>query len=202
MKMLHREIMLSSTYQLSYGHKEANAKKDSGNRLLWRANLRRLDAEQLRDSLLFVSGILDERAVGGPSLFISDPKNKKRSVYGKVTWQGGARVLQLFDFPDPNRSTDQRSSTNVPLQGLFFLNSDVIWQHAGMVTLRLGAESDAPSRVRNAYRILYGRQPTQSELDDAMEFLAAAQDGSGPDTSAFQQLAQALLISGEFLYLN
>ena len=202
MKAVHREIMLSATYQLSYGHAVPNATEDPDNRLLWRANLRRLDAEQLRDSLLSVSGILDERVGGGPSPGINDPNNKQRTVYGKVTRRGGARLLQLFDFPDPNMSSDQRRSTNVPLQGLFFINSDLIWKHAGLVTSRLGSEQDDTSRIKKAYRLLYGRQPSESEIQDALEFLAAAEKRSGPDKPVFQQLTQAMLISGEFNYIN
>jgi hypothetical protein len=203
MKTLHREIMLSATYQLGYGHTESNALADPDNRLLWRANLRRLDAEQLRDSLLFVSGILDERVSGGPSAAINDPNNKKRTVYGKVTRTGGAQLLQLFDFPDPNMLRDQRNSTNVPLQGLFLINSDLIWKHAGMVTSRLGAEDeDDTKKIRKAYQMLYGRQPGESEIQAALEFLAAARKGSGPEKPVFQQLTQALLISGEFNYIN
>ena len=76
MKALSREIMLSSTYQLSYGTAEPNQTSDPDNHLLWRANLRRLDSEELRDSLLFVAGTLDER-LGGPGQSLNQPVNKK-----------------------------------------------------------------------------------------------------------------------------
>src|SRR5207249_4035443 len=105
-------------------------------------NLRRLDAEQLRDSILFFAATLDERVAGGPSKSISQPDNKKRTVYAKVTRGGANRLLQLFDFPDPNISIDQRSSTNVALQGLFYMNSDLMWQHAELVASRFGSNDD------------------------------------------------------------
>src|SRR4051794_18343799 len=125
LKSLHREIMLSAVYQLSTEITEANQAADPDNKLFWRANLRRLDAESIRDSLLFVSGTLDER-VGGPPQELNSSNNKKRTVYARIPRGGPSGVLRLFDFPDPTLSGDQRSVTNVPLQGLFLLNSDLV----------------------------------------------------------------------------
>ena len=170
---------------------------------LWRANLRRLDAEQLRDSILFLAGTLDERTKGGPSQSIGNPNNKKRTVYAKVTRGGTNRLLQLFDFPDPNISIDQRSATNVALQGLFFMNSDMMWNHAGLVASRLGSDEDkVGGAVSKAYRLLYGRQATDSEIQDALEFLKAAEKDSGDKKLAWQQFTQAMMSSGEFTYIN
>jgi hypothetical protein len=202
MKALHREIMLSATYQLSYGSAEPNAAVDQDNRLLWRANLRRLDAEQLRDSLLFVAGTLDER-LGGPSQSLNQPGNKKRTVYSTIARSGPNRLLGLFDFPDPTISVDQRGNTNVPLQGLFFINSDLIWNHAGLVAGRLGSnEEDQLVKIEKAYRLVYGRQPSKPEIEDAVQFLAAAEKDTGGRKNAWQQFAQALISSGEFNYIN
>jgi hypothetical protein len=200
MKTLHREIMLSSTYQLSYGTAEPNATADPDNRLLWRANLRRLDSEELRDSLLFVAGTLDER-LGGPGQSLNQPGNKKRTVYGRISRSAPNRVLALFDFPDPNVSLDQRSATNVPQQGLFFMNSDLMWQEAGLVAARLGADEDA-ARIQKAYRLLFGRPPSTEEVQDALQFLSAAGKDSSGERPAWQQFTQALLSSGEFNYIN
>ena len=82
-KALHREIVLSATYQLSAQYSEINFAQDPDNRLLWRFNRRRLDAEALRDSLLFASGNLD-LMVGGPSVELTD-ESRRRTVYGKVS---------------------------------------------------------------------------------------------------------------------
>ena len=127
-KALHREIMRSAVYQLSADHQAAAFAKDSGNRLYWRANRHRMSAEQIRDSVLFVSGALDER-LGGPSLALT-PLGDRRTVYGKVSRYKLDEFLQLFDFPSPSQTAEQRFSTNVPLQRLFFMNSDFIQQHA------------------------------------------------------------------------
>jgi mono/diheme cytochrome c family protein len=195
-KRLHREIMLSSVYQLSAGRIPANQTLDPDNQLLWRAHFRRLEAEAIRDSLLFVSGALDER-VGGPPEELNDAASKKRTVYARIRRTGGEGILGLFDFPDPALSGDQRSVTNVPLQGLFFLNSDLVWREAGRLAERLqaGPAADDPARIHRAYRLLYGRNASEAELRRGLAFLRS----EGAD---WQQYAQVLLSSGEFLYLN
>jgi hypothetical protein len=110
-------------------------------------------------------------------------------------------VLALFDFPDPNVSLDQRSATNVPQQGLFFMNSDLMWQEAGLVAARLGADEDA-ARIQKAYRLLFGRAASTDEVQDALQFLSAAGKDSSGEKPAWQQFTQALLSSGEFNYIN
>jgi len=137
-KAMHREIMLSSTYQLAYAHSEANEAADPDNRLLWRANFRRLEVEALRDSLLFVTGNLDER-VGGPPQELPSANMKKRTIYGRAA-RSPYSLLTLFDYPDPNITSEQREVTNVPLQGLFFMNSDLIQRTADALLARLGTQ--------------------------------------------------------------
>ncbi len=200
LKALHREIMLSAAYQVSAEQIAANAAADPDNRLFWRANLRRLDAESVRDTLLFAAGSLDER-VGGDPQELTNGENKKRTVYGRVRRGGPDRMLTLFDFTDPNLSGDQRGATNVPLQGLFFLNSDLVWRQAELLDKRLGADDDA-ARIHKAYRILYGRPASAAELQRGLRFLADAKSLSGGGASAWQQYAQVLLSSGELLYVN
>jgi mono/diheme cytochrome c family protein len=195
MKAIHREIMLSAAYQLSFAYSEKNSAIDPDNKYLWRANLRRLDAEELRDTLLFASGTLDERT-GGPPQDLNSANNKKRTIYGRIARGGPNRMLLLFDFPDPNITGDQRGITNVPLQGLFFMNSDLVWRQAGLFIKRLGnAESDE-AKIKDAYRLLYGRDATQTEIQRGLRFLHQA----GQD--AWQQYAQALLSAGETTYIN
>jgi hypothetical protein len=204
-KAMHREIMLSATYQLSSESVEAAVAADPENRLLWRAPMRRLDAEEIRDSLLFVAGALDE-TVGGPPLELSSPANHRRTVYARIrradytctSGTGGVdRMLQLFDFADPASSVDQRTTTNVPLQGLFFLNSNLVMSTAEQVDRRLAAGGgDDAARIQRAYRLLVGRPAKESEVRLGMEFLR----GAGP--ARWAQYVQVLLSSGSFYYVN
>jgi hypothetical protein len=168
-KKLHREMMLSAVYQLSSADHAANFEKDSGNRYYWRANRRRLDAEQLRDSLLFVSGALDPK-VGGPSADLT-PGYTRRTLYGKVSRFRLDEYLQLFDFPSPNLSAEKRFTTNVPLQRLFLMNSDFAQQQSELLARRVEEEADAATSIRKAYRIVYGRAASDAEVEAGMAFL-------------------------------
>ena len=204
-KALQREIMLSATYQLSSRNVEANEAVDPENRLLWRGPLQRLEAEEIRDSLLFVAGALDE-TMGGPALELRSEANRRRTVYARIrradytctSGTGGVdRMLQLFDFADPASSVDQRSNTNVPLQGLFFLNSDLVMNQADLVAKRLATSGgDDKERIQNAYRLLFGRPAKDTEVRLGLEFL------NGAGTSAWQQYTQVLLSSPSFYYVN
>ena len=109
-KQLHREIMLSATYQLGTDNHPGNSEVDADNRYLWRMNRRRLDVEAWRDALLHVSGRLDAR-LEGPSTMLSDPKNVRRTVYAKISRHELDSLLRLFDFPDANITSAKRSET-------------------------------------------------------------------------------------------
>jgi hypothetical protein len=194
LKKLHREMMLTSAYALSAQTDEAGYAADPENRLLWRANRRRLDVESLRDSLLFVSGNIDLKA-GGPALEFG-PDNHRRTVYGYVSRRRLDPVLALFDFPNPVATSEQRLPTLVPLQKLFFMNSDFVMEQSKSLAKKLAQLSgDDNARVANAYRLLFQRPPTQTERTLALEFLRASQD-------AWPQYTQVLLSSNEFSYLN
>jgi mono/diheme cytochrome c family protein len=169
LKALHREIMLSATYQLSADHDVAAFAKDGGNRLYWRASRRRLSAEQIRDSVLRVSGALDLR-LGGPSVALT-PLADRRTVYGRVSRYKLDEFLQLFDFPSPSQTSEQRFATNVPLQRLFFMNSDFMQQHAEKVAEKVADEPDDAARIHKVYRLIFGRAPTTAEIDAGREFL-------------------------------
>ncbi|MBY0505668.1 MAG: DUF1553 domain-containing protein [Bryobacteraceae bacterium] len=184
-KALHREIMLSATYQLSATKVTANLDTDPDNRLLWRANVRRLDAESLRDSLLAVTGELDLTA-GGPPVRLQDPGNQRRSVYGFISRRKLDGSLSLFDFPNPNLTADKRSATITPPQQLFLLNGDFAMDRAA----KLARTPD----VKQLYRAVLGRAPAESELKLAQQFLA----GGG----TWAQYAQALLNTNEFVLIN
>ena len=121
----------------------AAAEKDSGNRLYWRANRRRMTAEQIRDSTLAVSGAIDLK-MGGPSEELT-PDFNRRTIYGKVSRYKLDQYLQLFDFPAATISAEQRFTTSVPLQRLFFMNSDFMQQQGELLARRVAANE--PTRA-------------------------------------------------------
>ncbi|HMD48887.1 MAG TPA: DUF1553 domain-containing protein, partial [Bryobacteraceae bacterium] len=169
-KKLHREIMLSSVYQLSDDNVAANYEKDPDNRLYWRANRRRMDSEEIRDAILAVAGDLDTK-IGGPSAPLT-PDFERRTVYGKVSRYRLDEYLQLFDFPSPNLSAEKRFATNVPLQRLFFMNSDFVQQQAELLARKIEEETDNTARIQKAYRMIFGRAATPDEVKVGLDYLA------------------------------
>jgi hypothetical protein len=169
-KQLHRDIMLSAVYQLGTEYSKANFDKDSGNRLYWRADRHRMTAEQIRDSLLEVSGALDLK-MGGPSTPLS-PSFERRTIYGKVSRYKLDDYLQLFDFPSPNLSAEKRFTTSVPLQRLFLMNSDFMQQQGELVARRAANEPDTTARIQKVYRLVFGRPATAEELKAGLAFLS------------------------------
>ncbi len=188
-KRLHREIMLSAVYGLSSEDIPANNAVDPDDRLLWRASWQRMDAETLRDSLLFVAGNLDLQA-GGPPAALED-KNKRRAVYGFVSRRKLDSMLALFDFPNPNNTSEQRVVTNVPLQRLYMMNSSFVEDQAAGLAKRLSGSED--QRVKQAYRTVYGREPSAEELQLGLAFVKK---------SNWNEYARVLLNSNEFEWVN
>lgn len=170
-KSLHREIMLSAVYQLGDDDSKENTEKDPANRFYWRANRHRMDAEQIRDSVLAAAGSLD-RKMAGPSETLT-PDFTRRTVYGKVSRYRLDDYLQLFDFPSPNISAEKRFTTTVPLQRLFFMNSDFVQQQAEVLAQAIAPEADNTARIRKAYRMVFGREATPEEVKLGLEYLRA-----------------------------
>jgi len=195
-KAMHREMVLSATYALSAESSQQNSAIDSDNRLLWRVNRRKLDAEALRDSLLFVSGRLD-LTMGGEAARLTDEKNLRRTVYGFVSRAKLDGTLSLFDFPDPNFTSEGRITTDTPLQRLYFLNSEFVINQARALASRLerAHPAGAEMRIREAYRLLFQRAPALDEVQAGLKFL-----GSGPNK--WPQYTQALMSSNEFVVVN
>jgi mono/diheme cytochrome c family protein len=188
-KRIHREIMLSAVYALSSQDIPANTAVDPDDRLLWRANWQRMDAETLRDSLLFVAGNLDLQAGGAPAAL--DDKNKRRAVYGFVSRRKLDSMLALFDFPNPNSTSEQRVVTNVPLQRLYMMNSNFVEEQAAGLAKRLsGSDTD---RLKQVYRTVYGRDPSAEELQLGLAFVKK---------SSWNEYARVLLNSNEFEWVN
>ncbi len=191
-KAIHREIVLSATYQQGTVDNAAFAVKDPDNRLLWKANRKRLNAEALRDSLLFAAGTLDESPAGRATPI--DDKNYKRTLYGYVSRKKLDNMLALFDFPNPNQTSEQRVATNVPLQRLFLLNSTMVMDSAKQMVKRLEKVPE-PQRIAEAYRLLFGRAPEAAEQQLGQSYVARGGD-------AWPEYLQVLMSSNEFLYVN
>jgi hypothetical protein len=195
-KTLHREILLTDVYRRSSQHIAANQETDGENKLLWRANRRRLDVEGLRDSLLYVAGRLVETP-GGPPRGWATEKEYGRTVYRFVSRRSLDPRLGLFDFPNPNQTSERRVDTNTPLQGLFFYNSELVMEMAEALAARIALEAgdDPRARIERAYRLLFGRTSTSEETSLALGFL----DKSG---GAWPRLAHVWLSSNEFRYVD
>jgi hypothetical protein len=201
-KWLHREIMLSATYQQSSGMNPQGQADDPDNRLLWRMNRRRLEVEAWRDAMLAVAGILDLK-LGGPPMDLGDPKNRRRTIYGTVKRRELNDLLRLHDFPDPTIHSPNRLTTTTPLQQLFVLNSPFMRQQAAALVRRLKSEvpQGAEGRIRRAYELLFGRLPTRGQVQLAMEFLQA-RPGDTISDELWEQYAHVLLGGNEFLYVD
>ena len=201
-KSIHREIMLSATWQLSTQPNEANSQIDADNRYLWQMSRRRLDVEAWRDALLDVSGRLD-RSFGGLSTNLADANNARRTVYAKVSRHNLDSLLRLFDFPDANITSSKRTETTVPQQQLFVLNSPFMIAQAKAFSTRLHKEApeNDESRIKLAFRLAYGRPPEDIEVELGKSFVSIERDPESK-LSRWESYAQVLLGSNEFMYLD
>ena len=226
-KSLHRRIMLSSTYQQRSDLRPAELERDPENRLLWRFNRQRLDFEAMRDSLLAVSGALDP-TIGGPATAITEPPfSARRTIYGFIDRQNLDGLYRAFDFAVPDATSPRRFVTTVPQQALFLMNSPFLHEQsrrlAAVVVANDGQadsstnSADPADGVRKLYLRALGRQPAADELTLGIEFLqrqTAANateldkwkglpSGNGkPLLSAWEQLAQVLLLTNEFMFMD
>jgi len=208
-KTLHREIVLSATYQLCSKFDARNDEVDPENKLLWRMNRKRLEVEAWRDAMLAVAGTLDP-TIGGPSFDLNEPANCRRTLYGMVSRHELNSLLRLFDFPDPNITAEKRTVTTVPLQQLFVLNSEFMVRNAKALAAKLtGQEAEQPAddaeRIQKAFQLVYGRAANERELTLGLAFLNAPEPGGqgrAPALSRWEQYAQILLGANEFLYVD
>ena len=202
LKWLHRQIISSAAYQASSAQHASNVNVDADNRFLWRFNRRRLDVESWRDALLSVSGQLD-LSMGGRTVSLSDAKNRRRTVYAKISRHELDGLLRLFDFPDANVSAAKRTETTVPQQQLFVLNSPFFVDQARGFANRLREETtEDTARVQRAYQLAFGREPSAVELQLGLAFAAGDVTAEGDKVSRWEQYCQALLATNEFLYVD
>jgi hypothetical protein len=173
-KKIHRLIMLSSVYQESSANNPRFAQVDPGNRLLWRANIRRLEFEALRDSLLAIGGDLDATMYGRPVDIEKEPFSTRRTIYGLVDRSDIADTLINFDFANPDLPTGRRHETTVPQQALFLMNSPLVIEQAKrLVALpEFQACPDEAARIDFLYQRIYQRPPRADEVKLGCEFVA------------------------------
>ena len=217
-KRLVRAIMLSRTYQLAaYAPPEAK-QRDPDNRLFSHANRRRLEAEEIRDAILWTSGNLD-LTVGGPNIVLGPGSaaqgyeygyvfaDLRRGVYTPAFRNRRLDVFEVFDFADANAPIGVRPVTTVAPQALYLMNHPFVIEQATLAaqrTLAAVTGSDA-ARLDHAYRLALGRPPTEQERAVALQFVAVAAPPDSGDKSrleAWAQVHQALFACVDFRYLN
>ena len=175
MKHLHRIIVTSNTYRLASSSRKADAtnlKRDPDNRYLWRMNSRRLEAEMVRDALLYVAGNLDT-AFGGPDIDENQgQKSRRRSLYFRHAYEKKMKFLELFDGASENECY-RRSESILPQQALALSNSAVGLSQSRVLAGKLSTEApDGDKFIDLAFLQLFCRQPTTDELATCREFLS------------------------------
>jgi hypothetical protein len=214
LKAIHREILLSATYRQSSADNPASFAIDPENKFLSRMNRRRLDVEAWRDALLSVADSLDG-TIGGASGNLASTDFRRRTLYGAVSRHNLDGLLRLFDFPDPNITSERRTVTTVPLQQLFVLNSDFMVRQAKALAVRVTASGSSAddARIRHVYRLLFGRDATAAEIQFGVEFLTATDAGEAGESPAgaspaksvlsrWEQYTQVLLSANEFTFVD
>jgi hypothetical protein len=196
-KDLHRMIMNSRVYQIT-SNTSPNTKQyetlDPENRLLWRANIRRLDFESMRDSLLVFSGKLDPTLGGQPVNLTDEPYSYRRSVYGYIDRGNLPELMQNFDFSAPDMPNSKRATTIVPQQALFLMNSPMAVDVARSIIARkeVAEAPKALARVITIYEVLFQRQPRPAEIELAYQFVSKDERTAAVMTDAQKKINETL----------
>jgi cytochrome c553 len=224
LKKLHKLILLSASYQMSTAHDAKAALADPDNRLLWRFNPRRLEAEAVRDSMLAVAGTLD-RTVGGSLLnsgnfeYVTNDQSGtktqydslRRSIYLPVVRNNVFDFFQAFDFVEPHVANGKRASTVVPSQALYLMNNPFVTAQArAFADSLIQAHAGDEDRVRAAYLRAYARPASADEVGRGVTFVlqydaalgAKERDATARRAKAWAAWCQVLFASSEFVYLN
>ena len=232
MKRLHRMIMTSTVYRQSSRQPEsrqhtAAKKADPLNRLLWRMNMRRLEAEAVRDAILAASGKL-ERTLGGPAIMVAhdpsglqsiDPEDPtpnaagRRSLYVLARRSYPLNFLEVFDYPLIQTGCNRRINSATPLQSLTLMNDGFVIEHAEQLGERVERVADGASveeKIGTAYLLALSRRPTPKETELSLGHLGKQEElyrkanvpAREAASKALASLAQMLLASNEFLYVE
>jgi hypothetical protein len=210
-KALHRLILTSATYREGSEHNARAEEVDADNRFLWRFNRARLDAEQVHDTILAVSGKLD-LAMGGPSVrqfFFKDDHspvydyarydmesagNARRSIYRFVVRSVTDPLMDTLDCADPCLLTPHRNTTTTALQALAMLNNPFVTRHAEQFAERLRRTGgNASKQIETAYRLVFSRSPTDDERNAALHYVSK---------HGMTNFCRLLFNSNEFMFLD
>ena len=210
LKPLHRDIVLSATYRQSSAYRDEAAKVDGDAQYLWRFPPRRLTAEEVRDTVLAVSGKLD-RTMGGPGFQLYrytvdnvatyypieelGPETFRRAVYHQHARSVKPELLGQFDCPDTALQAPKRVSTTTPLQALSLLNNGFSIDQAGFFAARLEREAgkDPAAQVELAWRLAFGRPPAVEETAESVRFI---------EEQGLPLFCRALFNANELVYVH
>jgi hypothetical protein len=223
-KHIHQLILLSNAYRQSSSVPEGSVERqrDPDNKLLWRFNRRRLDAEELRDAILAAAGNLNLTA-GGPSVMVPIDRELVNALYKPAQWQVASDTaqhnrrsvyliakrnlrlpfLEVFDAPDTLVSCPRRESSTHAPQALELLNGSFSNDQAKVFATRLAEESPGSYRrqIDLAYRLAAGRAPSERELRLALNFMRQEANRAGNQKSR-EEFALAMFNLNAFLYVN
>ena len=209
LKSIHRLIVTSGTYKQSSATLPTAIEKDAHTRLLWRYPPRRLEAEAIRDSILFTTGKLDLR-MGGPGFSLFEPnanyvrvyKSKesfgpddfRRMIYVHKTRMHSDGTFGAFDCPDGGQIAPKRNASTTPLQALNLLNGNFLLQQSEFFAQRVQRDASDPSaQAKRVFRLAFQRLPTKPEHDAALKLVEA---------HGLAALCRAILNANEFLYVD
>ncbi|MEM1441899.1 MAG: PSD1 and planctomycete cytochrome C domain-containing protein [Verrucomicrobiota bacterium] len=200
-KKLVRLIADSETFRQSSANREEMVEIDPENEFFWRSNRTRLRIEELRDSLLAVSGEIDLRMRGRAGQIWGEEYSKRRSIYGYVNRFNIDPTLRNFDFPSPVQTQGARTENIVSPQALFLMNSPFMIEQADALVSSLGldAANSEQEKIARLFEKALQREPNAVELERVERF---AEIENGRDVDPWPLIAQSLLMSNEFLYVD
>ena len=208
-KGIIRQLVLSHAYRLASQAPAALEKADPENELFGRQNRRRLTAEEIRDSVIFLAGRLDTKPGTNTSLKygtdldkpMSFAKDTLRTVYLPIARNNPVAELALFDVANPDLVSGNRAATTVPTQALYLMNNDFFLNQARKIAQSVASEKDEDSRIRQLYQKVLNRPAGYLDIKRAKEFLNVFSADTRPE-EALGHFAHLLLVSTEFLFLD
>ena len=218
LKRLHKLIVSSKTYKQSSIRRPGIEKIDPDNHLFGRSNMKRLEAESIRDSLLMVSGKLDP-SIRGPSIPVTENnegkpvlsnENGRRSIFVQVQRRLPLNILATFDQPVMTPNCNKRTNTTVATQALWFMNDNKSLKMSETLATFIMAEStDLTKQLNQLFIKLFAQKPTPEELRSCMDYLrtqserlAKQKAEKNSDHLAMASLCQALFASNRFLFVD